>query len=161
MDPRLTPLSDILRLNTKLFRNCLKDVSDAQAAVRPSGTTNSIAFVAAHVTDARYDLLKLIGAEQPNPLAALLAGARGIDDLKALPPLAEIERAWTQASRALRERLEALSPPEVVASIECPFPLPNPTPLSVTTFFAQHDSYHVGQLALLRKYVGLPAMSYA
>ncbi len=161
MDPRLTPLSDILRLNTKLFRNCLKDVTDAQAAVRPSGTTNSLAFVAAHVTDARFDLLKLIGAEQPNPLAALLEGAQGIDDLKALPPLAEIERAWTQASRALRERLDGLSSMEVDASIECPFPLPNPTPLSVTTFFAQHDSYHVGQLALLRKYVGLPAMSYA
>ena len=161
MDPRFVPLSDILRLNTKLFRNCLKDVTDAQAAMRPSGSTNSIAFVAAHVTDSRFDLLKLVGAEQQNPLAVFLEGSRGIDDLKALPPLAEIERAWSLASRALRDRLEGLSPAEADASIACPFPLPNPTPLSVTTFFAQHDSYHVGQLALLRKFVGLPAMSYA
>ena len=161
MDPRLVPLADILRLNTKLFRNCLKDVSDQQAALRPSGSTNSIAFVAAHVTDSRFDLLKLLGADQASPLAAYLDGTRGIDDLGALPPLAEVERAWSLASRALRDRLEGLSSAEVDASIACPFPLPNPTPLSVTTFFAQHDSYHVGQLALLRKFVGLPAMSYA
>jgi uncharacterized damage-inducible protein DinB len=34
------------------------------------------------------------------------------------------------------------------------------TVLSALTFLVQHDSYHVGQLALLRKYVGLPAMRY-
>jgi len=28
------------------------------------------------------------------------------------------------------------------------------------TFLTQHDSYHVGQLALLRRYMGLSAMSY-
>ena len=27
-------------------------------------------------------------------------------------------------------------------------------------FLAQHESYHAGQLALLRKYVGAPAMAY-
>jgi uncharacterized damage-inducible protein DinB len=161
MDPRIAPLSDVLRLNTTLFRNCLKDVTEEQAARRPSSSTNSIAFVAAHVTDSRFDLLKLLGAEQPNSLAVFLEGARGLDEIKTLPPLAEIERAWSTASRALRDRLGGLSSAEIEATIACPFPLPNPTPLGVTTFYAQHDSYHIGQLALLRKFVGLPAMSYA
>jgi hypothetical protein len=48
-------------------------------------------------------------------------------------------------------------------STTIPFPLPisDPTALSLLTFFVQHDSYHVGQLALLRKHAGLPAMQYA
>jgi uncharacterized damage-inducible protein DinB len=28
-------------------------------------------------------------------------------------------------------------------------------------FMVQHDSYHLGQLSLLRKRAGLPAMSYS
>ncbi len=32
--------------------------------------------------------------------------------------------------------------------------------LTLLTFFVQHDSYHVGQLVLLRKHAGLPAMQY-
>jgi hypothetical protein len=34
------------------------------------------------------------------------------------------------------------------------------TLLGALAFLAQHESYHVGQLALLRKYAGLPAMRY-
>jgi uncharacterized damage-inducible protein DinB len=32
--------------------------------------------------------------------------------------------------------------------------------LGALTFLVQHDSYHIGQLALLRKHAGLPAMRY-
>jgi uncharacterized damage-inducible protein DinB len=31
---------------------------------------------------------------------------------------------------------------------------------AILTFPVQHDSYHIGQLALVRKPAGLPAMSY-
>ena len=41
MDPHLTGLADILRLNTRLFRNCLADLTDEQARVRPSERTNN------------------------------------------------------------------------------------------------------------------------
>ena len=32
--------------------------------------------------------------------------------------------------------------------------------LLLLTFMVQHDSYHLGQLSLLRKLAGLPGMSY-
>jgi uncharacterized damage-inducible protein DinB len=41
------------------------------------------------------------------------------------------------------------------------FPVPDPTPLGMLAFLAQHDSYHVGQVAFLRRQLGKPAMSYA
>jgi uncharacterized damage-inducible protein DinB len=162
MDPRLAPLTEILRLNTRLFRNCLEGVTDEKAAIRPSASTNSAAFVAAHVAEARFFLLKMLGAEQPSSLAAYLDGARGINDVKQFPPVAEIQRAWTTASHALRDRLDTMTAAELDASIASPFPLPisDPTALSLLTFFVQHDSYHIGQLALLRKHAGLPAMQY-
>jgi hypothetical protein len=62
MDPRIVPLTQILRLNTKLLRNCLDGMTDEAAGARPSSTTNNAAFIAAHCSDARFYLLRLVGA---------------------------------------------------------------------------------------------------
>jgi uncharacterized damage-inducible protein DinB len=160
VDPRVVPLANILRLNTILFRNCLESLDDNAAALRPSSETNNIAFVAAHVTDSRFFLLRVLGAERPNPLAAYLEGARGIDDLQRLPPLADVQAAWTVASRTLRDRLPALTATELDRPPAARLPGPELTMLDTLTFFVQHDSHHLGQLALLRKYAGFPEMRY-
>src|SRR5262245_38772782 len=151
MDPRIAAIADILRLNTKLFRNCLDGFTDAQARVRPSATMNSAAFVAAHVAYARYLMLRVLGAERPNPLASYLAGSRSIDQMEKLPSLAESQKAWADAAHALRDRLDAISAAELDAVAKSPFPGPEQSVLGLLTFLAQHDSYHVGQLAMLRK----------
>jgi uncharacterized damage-inducible protein DinB len=160
MDSRVAPLAEILRLNTTLFRNCLDGLSDEHAAARPSGATNNAAFVAAHLTNSRFYLLKLLGVPEPDPLAPYLDGRKSLDDLKTLPPLSEIQAAWTKAAHLLRDRLAALAPAELDGASDARFPLFNGTLLATLTFLVQHDSYHVGQLSLLRKYCGLPAMRF-
>jgi uncharacterized damage-inducible protein DinB len=159
MDARVVALAEVLRLNTKLFRNCLDGLTDEQAAVRPSPGTNSAAFIAAHLADSRYMILKVIGDARPSPLGSYLKGAKGIDDVKQCPPLAETLAAWTAASHAIRDRLAALTADELDASLTTRLPAVQ-TVLGVLAFLVQHDSYHIGQLSLLRKYVGLPAMAY-
>jgi uncharacterized damage-inducible protein DinB len=158
MDPRIAPLADILRLNTKLFRNCLAGLSDEQARVRPSATTNNAAFIAAHLVATRYDVLKALGAERANLLAACLEGVQGIEDMTRWPTRAEIDSAWTDTSHALRARLESLTGADLDGPPAAPFP--GRSMLEALVFAVQHDSYHVGQLALLRRHVGLPAMRY-
>lgn len=160
MDIRVAPLADILRLNTVLFRNCLDELTDEQAAVRPSGATNNAAFVAAHLTSSRFYLLKTLGVEEKDPLAPYLDGRKGIDDIAQLPPLLEVAAAWTQAAHLLRDRLAALTPADLEAPSTARFPLSDGTVLATLTFLVQHDSYHLGQLSLLRKYCGLPAMRF-
>ena len=63
-------------------------------------------------------------------------------------------------SSAIDARLEEITAEELSAPSERGFPGVERTRLGVLTFLVQHDSYHVGQLALLRKPAGLPAMSY-
>ena len=160
MDPRIGPLAEILRLNTRLFVNCLDGMNDEQASLRPSAATNNAGFVALHVADARYFLLGLLGAELANPFAALAGDARGIDDLGVLPPLGTIRTAWTAVADAVDHRLQQIAAAELDAPTASRFPVEPPTLLGALTFLVQHDSYHVGQLALLRKHAGLPAMGY-
>ena len=160
MDTRVAPLAEILRLNTVLFRNCLDGLSDEQAAVRPSNATNSPAFIAAHLASARFFLLKTLGVAESDPLAPYLEGRKGIDEIPTLPSLGEIQAAWTHGAHLLRDRLTELTPADVDAPSSIGFPLANGTLLGTLTFLVQHDSYHLGQLSLLRKYCGLPAMRY-
>lgn len=160
MDTRIAPLADILRLNTVLFRNCLDGLNDQQAAVRPSNGTNSAAFIAAHLASSRFFLLKTLGVDERDPLSPYLDGRKGIDECAQLPSLREIDAAWTQGAHLLRDRLEALTPGDIDGPSSMKFPLANGTLLGTLTFLVQHDSYHVGQLSLLRKYAGLPAMRY-
>ena len=160
MDPRVIPLADILRLNTRLFRNCLQDLTDDAARARPNGTTNSAAFVAAHLAESRFFLLKRLGVERPSPLERYLGGWKSIEQIREWPTLTEIQEAWTEASHGLRDRLAVMTAAELDAPNQTRFPVRDMTVLGVLGFLVQHDSYHIGQLSLLRKHAGLPAMSY-
>ena len=160
MDIRVAPLAEILRLNSVLFRNCLDGLTDEQAAVRPTNGTNSAAFIAAHLASSRFYLLKTLGVQEPDPLASYLDGRKGIDDIAQLPSLREVDEAWTKGAHLLRDRLDALTAAEIDGPSSVPFPLANGSLLGTLTFLVQHDSYHIGQLSLLRKYCGLPAMRY-
>jgi uncharacterized damage-inducible protein DinB len=160
MDSRAVAPAEILRINTKLFRNCLHGMTQAQAEARPSGQTNSALWVAAHMVKARYGLLKWLGAERQNPLPAALLAARSIDEVREWPSVPDVLAAWTDASHALRDRLAAMTPAQLSAPVEVRFPVFEQTTYALLVFMVQHDSYHLGQLSVLRKLAGLPGMSY-
>ena len=54
MIPLVAPHHAVLRLNTRLFLNCMEGVDDAVAARRPGPETNGMGFLALHLLDARY-----------------------------------------------------------------------------------------------------------
>ncbi len=161
MDSRIAPLAGILRLNGRLFGNCLDGISEAQCHERPSGSTNSAIFVAAHLAEARYWGLKILGAERANPLEKQLGQWKGIDEITDWPSLQAITSAWADASAALDQRMAAITPAELDAPSGSQMPLEDSSVLGMFAFMVQHDSYHVGQLSMLRKHAGLPAMSYS
>jgi uncharacterized damage-inducible protein DinB len=160
MDPRIAPLAEILRLNTRLFHNCLASLVDDQARERPSEVTNSAAFLAAHLVDSRYYTLGLLGVKQQSPLKGAEGGFNDISQVSSYPALAEIRKAWTTVAKVLDQQLAAIKPAELDAPLDPGFPLENKTVLGVVTFMVQHDCYHLGQLGLVRKFSGLPAMAY-
>jgi uncharacterized damage-inducible protein DinB len=160
MDTSIKPLAAILRLNQRLLLNCLDGLTDDVARRRHAEAVNSATFIAAHVADTRFVVLRALGGSLENPLSASLAKAKSIDDIVDWPSLDTIRAAWTSVSTAIDERLEAITPEELSAQSERAFPGVERTCLGVLTFLVQHDSYHIGQLALLRKPAGLPAMSY-
>jgi len=160
MDPRVQPLAAILRLNTRLLLNCLEGLSDEMARVRHATGVNSATFIAAHVTDSRFFLLQTLGSALENPLSRFLDKAKTIDEVTTWPALDTVRSAWKDVSAALDTQLGVATVDDLAASVDARFPGVDRTRLGALTFLVQHDSYHLGQLALLRKPAGLPPMSY-
>lgn len=161
MDPRISPLAETVRLNTRLFRNCLDGLADEQARARPSSCTNSLAYIAAHLVESRYYMLTYLGVKAASPLDRYTGGWKSIDEMTEWPTLDEIRAAWSGVSDTLGKGLAAISAADLDQPITTDMPLEHKTTLGMLVFLVQHDSYHIGQLSLLRKYAGMAAMSYA
>jgi uncharacterized damage-inducible protein DinB len=160
MEAVVAPLAGILELNTDLLLNCLKDVSDAEARQRLAAGGNSLLFLAAHLTDSRHFLAARLDRPLHNPVAPFLEKARGIADVTAWPPVADVRAAWQAVSAHLLAALDALTAGELATPDAHRFPVSDTSRLGMIAFLAQHDSYHIGQLAFLRRQLGRPPMAY-
>ncbi len=160
MDARLEPLAALFDLNTDLALNCLEGVDQATANRHEPGQ-NSMAFLLAHLTDTRHYLAAWVGQPLENPLAASLQDAAGIEDAGPLPPLDDLRRHWLAASAHLATVLAAVPAGFLGESPPRRYPIAGDTNLGAIAFLAQHEGYHIGQLGLLRRQAGLPAMEYA
>lgn len=155
------PLREILALNTDLLLNALDDMSDAQARERVRAA-NPVAFLAAHVVDARCFLAALLGMPVPNPIGDLLKDARSADDVEArnLPTLDTVRAEWTRVSAHLERTFDTVTDEQWRATIDQRFPVRDRSLAAGLAFLLQHESYHVGQMALLRRQLGCPALTY-
>ncbi len=160
MTDALGPLAEIFRLNTRLFLNAIVDLDEVDATARPNLHTNSVAFIAGHLVETRAWMGRFLGLDTPAPFGGALEHAVGIDQIRNMPKLAEIRPSWEAVSERLSARLEQLDGKTLGAPSSQRFPGVAGTVLGSIAFLIQHESYHVGQLALLRKYLGLAPMSY-
>jgi uncharacterized damage-inducible protein DinB len=160
MDARLAPLISILDLNTDLLLNCLEGLSDSEAQYRLPGGGNSVAFLAAHLTDSRHFLASRLGHPLANPLSRYLADAKSIDEIRSWATLDQVRSAWLAVSTHLLTALDSITSEELDRPNAHRFPIADTTPLGMIAFLSQHDSYHIGQVAFVRRQLGKPAMVY-
>ena len=154
-------LTEVFRRNTRLFLNCVSDLPPELAATRAGDSTNSIEFLILHLVDVRFFLADYIGVETEHPYAAELEGARGIEDMDEFPPLPETIGHWERISAAIEETLRNASDDDLDRTSDQRFPLSGETVRSGIMFLLHHEMYHIGQVGLLRKHAGLPAMRWS
>lgn len=152
---------EVLTLNTALFLNCLDDLDHNSALRRFSNASNNVGFIAAHLVESRHYFGKYVGLNLQNPVEEFLAGAKSIDDVGHLPTIPELRAGWGEVTPPLLDRFDQLTAHDLDAESPHPFPLENPTVYAGIGFLLAHESYHIGQLGLLRKQLGYNSMSYA
>ena len=160
MLPTLQASADTCHLNHRLLLACLDGMDDVAAQKILVPNTNHAAFLVFHLIDARCFLLKMLGEEVENPLGKTYGQAKNIDDIERFPTVDELRAAWKQTGAQLRDGFENATEERLATKPPFPIPVADQTSAGAVTFLAQHESYHVGQLAQLRKGLGLGPMSY-
>jgi hypothetical protein len=160
MHPSIRPFADLFALNTDLLLNCLDGISDADAQWRPAPDANHATFLTAHLIDTRHSLASLLGRGVANPVGELLGRARRLDDIGEFPALDELRSAWREVGAHLELVFRDLWEDDVARGTPQRHPGSDGTVLGGIAFLAQHESYHLGQVALLRRLRGHHPMSY-
>jgi uncharacterized damage-inducible protein DinB len=148
-------------LQTRLFNNVLSGISDEDSNDRPSDSANNMKWVAGHLLNTRASLLTQLTGGTPDASYAGQFG-RGVsfDPNATYPPIEEIAAKWKETAAAISNGLAHL--PEEVLDSKAPTqgPVADESFRGLLAFLISHESYHIGQLSILRKMVGKDAMSY-
>lgn len=154
MHPTLAPVVDLYQINTTLVPQALDGVKKADLATRPLDKANSIHWIVGHLATSRIGLGGMIGLDVEVPWTELFARGTEAGDSSAYPAIDEITDVWDHVSNGLLSRFGELSEDELLAPSPVKFPVSEETIRGVISFLSLHESYHVGQLAYLRRLLG-------
>ncbi len=147
--------ADDYRFNDQFLTKAVNDLPAEDWLKRPNGTSNHIAWIVGHVIWARKAVLGRLGTEWSAPWLGLYSRGAKLDEAAAYPSSEALMDAWKEVGAALSAALENASD-EMVGKPAAP-PSPPTTDGNVSgviRFLAYHESYHVGQVAYLRTWLG-------
>ncbi|MDX1501240.1 MAG: DinB family protein [Thermoanaerobaculia bacterium] len=155
----LAPILETYRFNSKLVALGLADLDPDHAVRRlKAGAGSSIAYLTGHLCSSRYGLLKTLGAAEDNPYQELFGLGAGSRDGSAYPPLPELAAGWDDTAARLHEALESVTDERARQPGAENLPTGDRTLRGQLAFIAWHESYHVGQIGLLRTEMGYPSL---
>lgn len=159
MRREIKPLISIFNVNSMLLLNTFNDVTEELSLKRPNKKTNSMMFLLLHTIDARYFMLKELGVKIENPFGKYVDWANTIDDIVKYPKLKRALSGWKNLDKILTGKLSRLSDKQLNSNLNMDFPGGKKV-INMIAFLAEHESYHVGQLAYIRKFLGLKAVMF-
>jgi uncharacterized damage-inducible protein DinB len=161
MLPELSPLVQLATLHTRLVTNAFDGIDDNLANRRPPGGVNPMVFLLVHLIDARCYTSELVGRAVANPLPADFETARSADDIDAYPAVEALLADWIRVSEQFDLGLRSMTRERADDPAPHRFPVDDPTRLGGLAFLLSHEAYHVGQLGLIRRQLGLPALDFS
>lgn len=155
----MTP--DALLWLYQLTYDCVKDNLDGTTpddlTLNPQPGGNNASWIMGHIIDARDLVLKLLG-DQPiltaEEATAFKPFIEGVDRTKLLP-FERLWEAWEESQKRIAAGLEKQTVESLSEIVPAVFEGGKPDLLwKKILFFHFHESYHVGQLGLLRRLMG-------
>lgn len=157
----LQPVIEAIKLQTRLFNNVTKDITEEHARAHVAGSPNHISWITGHLVSTRYMLGSVLGLTDKEPFPALFERGQGIQDDAAYPSMKQLTAGWDELAEKIMERLESLNEDDLNADPPIQTPVAENTLRGFITFICHHEAYHIGQLSLIRRIFGYEPMSYA
>ncbi len=158
-NPSVLPIITQFELQTRLFNNCLEGFNK-EYNKQPNATTNHAAWLAGHIIFARTNIANLLGMNIPNPYDELYANFKPIESGAKYPDVPNVTKNWNELSGKFMAKLNTLTEDDLKRESPLKLPVNDGTMRGTLAFFAHHESYHIGQLGLVRRYHGYDGMKY-
>jgi uncharacterized damage-inducible protein DinB len=159
--PVAAPIAMIFSFNDDLVLRALEGLTQDELWKAPTDRNNAMIWVAGHVVQTRTRLLQLLDEPVDTGWGKLFdrgVPAPTIGEARRYPSRKDIERVMRDVSLRLRAKLASLSDEYLAGPARMQLPGAK-TVADELAFFALHDSYHVGQLAYIRKGLGHPGLT--
>jgi len=154
METDFANIEGMFKTNTDIVKKAIDVILPEQWFLRPGNDSNHLMWVAGHLVASRAAVLKSLGAEWQTSWSALFTRGAKLATAEKYPAAEEVRNAWDDVSGKLLISL-ADAPADVLAK-----PAPKGPPSfdgkisGLVAFLAFHETYHVGQVSYLRKWLG-------
>lgn len=155
----LAPVSLIFKLNTGLLRSTLDGVAAGELWQRPTPLTNPMLWIVGHIVQTRATMLSLLGEPFDTGWANLFARGAALHETSRYPSAGDIDDIHHRIIDGLKVKFAALTDADLAAPARG-HQLPGAKTVGdQLAFLAFHESYHIGQLAYVRKALGHSAIA--
>jgi len=154
MDTDFVNIEGMFKTNTGIVTKAFAGILPEQWFLRPGDDSNHLMWVAGHLVVSRGAVLKSLGMEWAVSWSPLFTRGASLAAPEQYPGVAEVRSAWEGVSAKLLTSLAGASA-DVLAK-----PAPQGPPSfdgkigGLVAFLAFHETYHVGQVSYLKKWLG-------
>ena len=155
-------------LHDILFNNVIESISDSEANTCVAEPMNSVKWLAGHLLWAQRNLVRIGDAQVEIPWTGHFLTVQGSTEEERkmpkgeFPTIEQIRDKWNEVTPAIRKGLVNLPDAALNSVIEVKHPIApfDNTLAGLWAFINDHQSYHIGQIGILRRRLGKEPMSY-
>jgi uncharacterized protein YndB with AHSA1/START domain/uncharacterized damage-inducible protein DinB len=152
--PAVAPLALIFSVNDGLAARSFAGLTDAELWRQPTDRSNPMLWIFGHIVNTRAAMLKMFGESFDTGWGDLFDRGAVLHDAARYPTRETIQGVAREVNTRLYAKLAALTDGELASpATRSPVPAVK-TATDLIAFLVMHDTYHVGQLAYVRKAIG-------
>lgn len=142
------------RQNAQIFNKSAAGLAPGEWLQRPGERGNHLLWIMGHAMWSRSGVLKLLGCEWSRPWLGMFGRGAKLEDAARYPSPAEVTQAWQEVDGALTAAFEKCTAEKLATAAPERIPSFDGKLSGTLAFLAFHESYHAGQAAYLRTWLG-------
>lgn len=154
MDSNLVYIQAMFKTNTDLVKSATEGIPAEHWLLKPGDSSNHLMWVAGHLTVSRGGVLRLLGSEWAVPWGSIFNRGAKLTAPDQYPGVEEIRSAWDDVSAQLLTSLTSAQAEVLAKPVAEGKPSFDGKVGGLVAFLAFHETYHVGQVSYLRKWLG-------
>src|SRR5581483_11916090 len=144
----------MFKTNADIFDKVTSSVPAEQWLTQPSDDSNHLTWVAGHVVVHRALVAEMLGAKWSAPWRKLFSRGAKLVPSDQYPSAEQIRAAWDEVSAKLSTSLANATEEDLAKPAPEGVPTMDGKVGGFVAFLCLHETFHVGQLAYLKKFLG-------